>query len=67
MPRRRLISTIALIGFACYAVVVVVISVASGPGHGSVYWVSIGAIVLLALAALWLSSRIRRRRRGALD
>ena len=55
-------SIIALILFAGYSVFVVVVAVASGKGHGSVFWVSIGAIVLLAVGAVWLSRRIYRRR-----
>jgi len=39
-----------------------VVAVSSGKGHGSVFWVSIGVIVLLAVGAVWLSRRIYRRR-----
>ena len=55
-------SIIALILFTAYSVFVVVVAVSSGKGHGSVFWVSIGVIILLAVAALWLSRRIYRRR-----
>ena len=55
-------SVIALILFAGYSVFVVVEALSSGKGHGSVFWVSIGVIILLAVAALWLSRRIYRRR-----
>ncbi len=55
-------SVIALILFAGYSVFVVVVAVASGKGHGSVFWASIGVIVLLAVGAVWLSRRIYRRR-----
>jgi membrane protein implicated in regulation of membrane protease activity len=55
-------SIIALILFAGYSVFVVVVAVSSGKGRGSVFWVSIGVIILLAVAALWLSRRIYRRR-----
>ena len=55
-------SIIALILFAGYSVFVVVVAVSSGKGHGAVFWASIGVIILLAVAAVWLSRRIYRRR-----
>jgi len=60
-PRAKT-SIVALILFAVYSVFVVVEALSSGKGHGSVFWVSIGVIILLAVAALWLSRRIYRRR-----
>ena len=60
-PRAKT-SIVALILFAAYSVFVVVEALSSGKGHGSVFWVSIGVIILLAVAALWLSRRIHRRR-----
>ena len=60
-PRAKT-SIVALILFAAYSVFVVVEALSSGKGHGSVFWVSIGVIILLAIAALWLSRRIYRRR-----
>lgn len=55
-------SIIALLLFAAYSVFVLVVAVSSGKGHGSVFWVSIGVIVVLGVAAIWLSRRIYRRR-----
>jgi hypothetical protein len=52
---------IALILFAGYSVFVVVFAIA-GKGHGSVFWVSIGVIIVLAVGALWLARWIYRRR-----
>ena len=60
-PRAKT-SIVALILFAAYSVFVVVEALSSGKGHGSVFWVSIGVIILLAIAALWLSRRMYRRR-----
>jgi membrane protein implicated in regulation of membrane protease activity len=59
---RALVSIIALILFAAYSMVVVVVALSAGKGHGPVFWVSIVVIILLAAAALWLSRRIYRRR-----
>ena len=58
---RTRVSIAALILFAAYAVYVVVASVSAGKGNGTVYWVSIGLIVALALGALWLSRWYYRR------
>ena len=55
-------SIVALILFAAYSVFVVVMAVSSGKGHGSVFWASIGVIIVLAVAAVWLSRRMYRRR-----
>jgi hypothetical protein len=52
---------IALILFAAYSVFVIVLAIA-GKGHGSVFWVSIGVIIVLAVGALWLARWIYRRR-----
>jgi len=60
---RALVSIVALILFAVYSVVIVVISLSSGKGHGPVFWSSIVVIVLLAAAALWLSRRMYRKGR----
>jgi len=60
-PRAKT-SIVALILFAAYSVFVVVMAVSSGKGHGSVFWASIGVIILLAVAAVWLSRRMYRRR-----
>jgi succinate-acetate transporter protein len=62
---RKLISIVALILFAVYALVIVVISLSAGKGHGTVFWSSIVAIVLLAAGALWLSRRMYRKGRQA--
>jgi membrane protein implicated in regulation of membrane protease activity len=51
---------IVLILFAAYAVFVVVVAIV-GSGHGSGFWASLGLIVVLAAAALWLARRIYRR------
>jgi Kef-type K+ transport system membrane component KefB len=51
----------ALVGFAAYAIYVVVISIA-GEGHGSFFWASIVLIVLLAAAALWGAKLLFSRR-----
>jgi hypothetical protein len=61
---RAKVSIIVLILFAAYAVFVVVAAVAAGKGHGSVFWTSIGAIVVLAAGALWISRRLYRRHFG---
>ena len=55
-------SIVALILFTAYSVFVVVVAVSSGKGHGAVFWASILVIILLAVAAVWLSRRIYRRR-----
>ena len=60
---RALVSIVALILFAVYALVIVVISLSSGKGHGPVFWSSIFAILVLAAGALWLSRRMYRRGR----
>jgi succinate-acetate transporter protein len=62
---RKLISIVALILFAVYALVIVIISLSAGKGHGAVFWSSIVAIVLLAAGALWLSRRMYRKGRQA--
>ena len=59
---RGRVSIIALILFAAYSLAVVVRSVSDGRGHGPLFWASIGVILLLAGAALWLSRWIYRRR-----
>ncbi len=59
----KLVSIVALVLFAVYALVIVVISLSSGKGHGPVFWSSILAIVLLAAGALWLSRRMYRKGR----
>ena len=55
---------IALILFGAYCVVIVVAAVAAGKGHGSVFWFSIGMILVLAAGAGWLSHRMYRRHFG---
>jgi membrane protein implicated in regulation of membrane protease activity len=65
MKRNRAkVSMIALILFAAYCVFIAVAAVAAGKGHGSVFWFSIGMILVLAAAALWLSRRMYRRHFG---
>jgi len=59
---RGRISIIVLILFAAYSVYIVVLAVSSGKGHGAFFWASIGVIIVLAIAALWLSRWIYRRR-----
>lgn len=59
--RRATVSIIALVVFAVYSLFVVGVAIA-GHGHGSTFWLSIVAIVLLALAAVWLARWIYRRR-----
>jgi len=54
------ISIVALILFAVYSLVVVVLALSSGKGHGAGFWASIGVILLLAAGALWLSRRMFR-------
>jgi len=61
---RKLVSIVALLLFAVYALVIVGISLSAGKGHGPVFWSSIVAIVLLAAGALWLSRRMYRKGRG---
>jgi hypothetical protein len=58
---RARVSMAALILFAAYAVYVVVASISAGKGSGAVYWASIVLIVVLAIAALWLSRWFHRR------
>jgi hypothetical protein len=60
---RKLVSIVALLLFAVYALVIVGISLSAGKGHGPVFWSSIVAIVLLAAGALWLSRRMYRKGR----
>ena len=60
---RKLVSIVALLLFAVYALVIVGISLTAGKGHGPVFWSSIVAIVLLAAGALWLSRRMYRKGR----
>jgi hypothetical protein len=55
---------IVLVLFAGYAVFVLVVALSSGKGHGAGFWVSIGVIVVLAAAALWLARWFYRRRRA---
>jgi hypothetical protein len=57
---------IVLILFAAYSVFVIVVAVA-GKGHGTVFWVSIGVIVVLAVGALWLARWIYRRHDARTD
>ena len=61
---RKLVSIVALLLFAVYALVIVGISLSAGKGNGPVFWSSIVAIVLLAAGALWLSRRMYRKGRG---
>jgi hypothetical protein len=61
---RGWVSMIVLVLFAGYAVFVLVVALSSGKGHGAGFWVSIGVIVVLAAAALWLARWIYRRRRA---
>jgi hypothetical protein len=58
---RARVSIVALILFAAYSVFVVVVSISAGDGAGLVFWASIGVIIVLAVAALWLSRWIHRR------
>jgi membrane protein implicated in regulation of membrane protease activity len=64
--RRATTSMIVLILFAAYSVFVIVVAIA-GKGHGTVFWVSIGVIVVLAVGALWLARCIYRRRDARTD
>jgi hypothetical protein len=59
---RWLVSVVALVLFAAYSLYVVVVAVSAGKGHGALFWFSIGLIVVLAAAALWLSRRLYRRK-----
>jgi hypothetical protein len=59
---RGRISIIALILFAAYSLYVVAVAISEGNGKGPVFWASIGAILLLAALALWVSRRIYRWR-----
>jgi Kef-type K+ transport system membrane component KefB len=61
---RGWISIVVLILFAGYAVFVLVVALSNGKGHGSVFWASIGVIVVLAVASLWLARWIYRRRQA---
>jgi hypothetical protein len=61
---RGWISIIVLILFAGYAVFVLVVALSNGKGHGPVFWTSIGVIVVLAAASLWLARWIYRRRQA---
>jgi hypothetical protein len=58
---RAKVSIIALTLFAGYCAFIVVAAVAFGRGHGSMFWTSIGLILVLAAGALWLAHRLRRR------
>lgn len=60
---RKLVSIVALILFAVYALVIVGISLSAGKGHGAVFWSSIVVIILLAAGSLWLSRRMYRKNR----
>jgi hypothetical protein len=65
MKRNRAkVSIIAMTLFALYCVVIVVAAVAAGKGHGSVFWTSIGIILVLAAGTLWLAHRMYRRHFG---
>ena len=55
-----------LVAVAGYSVFVVVVAI-FGTGHGSVFWTSIGVILFIAVAALWLAARIYRSRFGNRD
>jgi hypothetical protein len=48
--------------FAAWCVVVLVISISSGDGHGSVYWTTIALIALMAVAAVVFGVRLYRSR-----
>ncbi len=61
---RAKVSIIVLLLFAAYSLFVAVVAVAAGKGHGSVFWTSIGAILVLAAGALWFSRRLYRRHFG---
>jgi predicted membrane protein len=60
---RKLVSIVALLLFAVYALVIVGISLSARKGHGPVFWSSIVAIVVLAAGALWLSRRMYQKGR----
>jgi hypothetical protein len=60
---RKLVSIVALVLFAVYALVIVGISLGAGKGHGPVFWSSIVVIILLAAGSLWLSRRMYRKGR----
>lgn len=65
MKRNRAkVSIIALSLFAAYCVFIVVVAVASRKGHGSVFWTSIGMILVLAAGSLWIARRMYRRHLG---
>jgi hypothetical protein len=53
---------VGLLAIAAYLIYAVVFAIASGEGHGSVFWTSIGVLVALALAATWFAGRLYRRR-----
>jgi membrane protein implicated in regulation of membrane protease activity len=63
VSRRTRNTIIVLILFAAYAVFVIVRAIVAR-GHGSSFWAQIGVIVLLAVAALWLSRWLYRRNRA---
>ena len=66
MKRNRAkVSIVALTLFAVYCVFIVIAAVAAGKGHGSVFWFSIGLILVLVAATLWLAHRMYRRHFGA--
>jgi hypothetical protein len=62
---RAKVSIVALTLFAVYCVGIAVAAVAAGKGHGSVFWFSIGLILVLAAGTLWLAHRMYRRHFGA--
>jgi membrane protein implicated in regulation of membrane protease activity len=63
VSRRTRNTIVVLILFAAYAVFVIVRAIVAR-GHGSSFWAQIGVIVLLAVAALWLSRWLYRRNRA---
>jgi lipopolysaccharide export LptBFGC system permease protein LptF len=63
VSRRTRNTIIVLILFAAYNVFVIVRAI-TARGHGSGFWAQIVVIVVLAVAALWLSRWLYRRNRA---
>jgi hypothetical protein len=47
-----------LIALAGYSVLVAVVAVSKGKGHGPVFWTAIGVILLIVAGALWGAKRL---------
>ena len=59
MRATRLVLIVVLVGFALYSVSVLVRASFFTNRHGPVFWMSIGLIALLAIAAVWGAARLR--------